>query len=173
MLNRNLVLSDLSITLKPIIDNDRYDMGIILSDSLIKKTYMLPDFNNEEEIDKFFSRLKNISNDINRFIYGIYHNDHIIGFLNEVNKDDKTIELGYFISSKEWNHGYATKALSLAIKELFRMGYESVEAAHFEHNIASARVMQKCGMKKIDKIEMIEYRNITYKCIFYSISNKE
>lgn len=171
MKDRNLLIAGPRIELHPIRDIDNDDMFIVLSDQEIKKTYMLPDFSNEEELNNFFIRLKNISNDISRFVYGIYLNDHIIGFLNEVSKDDNFIELGYFISSKHWNHGYATEALALAIDELFKMGYPNVEAAHFEHNLASGRVMQKCGMNKINKIEEIEYRNKTYTCIYYSIAN--
>ena len=44
-----------------------------------------------------------------------------------------------------------------------------VEAAHFEGNDASARVMQKSGMKKIDKTETVEYIDGMHKCIYYEI----
>ena len=55
------------------------------------------------------------------------------------------------------------------IKELFRLGFKEVEAAHFDFNIASGKVMMKCGMKQIEKEVIVEYRDHNYKCIYYSI----
>lgn len=57
-------------------------------------------------------------------------------------------ELGYVISNKYWNKGYMTEAL----RKILRFGFETmelerIEARCFVENIASERVMQKCGMK--------------------------
>ena len=104
-----------------------------------------------------------------RFVYGIYSTNKIIGFLNEVTSENDEIEVGYFIASKEWNKGYATEALKVAIEELFAMGYKRVVAGHFEDNPASGRVMQKAGMKLIEKEEIINYRNAEHRCLYYQI----
>lgn len=158
------------LVLKPIDKIDQEDMLKIVKDPLVKKSYMLPDFTNKNEEELFFQKLMNVSHNIERFVYGIYSKNKIIGFLNEVSKENDEIEIGYFIASNEWNKGYATEALKVAIEELFRIGYKHVLAAHFESNPASGRVMQKCGMERIDKEEILTYRNVEHRCIYYRIS---
>ena len=160
------------LLLRSILEESKDEMISLLTDREIKKTYMLPDFSSKEEENKYFYRLKSLTEDENRFIYGIYLSNHLIGFTNEVNKTDDYLEIGYFLSPLYWNQGYMTEALGACIKALFDMGYKSVKAAHFEHNLASARVMQKCGMKINNEEEEIEYRNHKYRCIYYQIDNK-
>lgn len=157
------------LALKPIEEKDKKDFMEIVKDSQVKKTYMLPDFSSEEEEEKFFKKLRDFSLDKERFVYGVYSKNKIIGFLNEVSKSIDEIEIGYFVDSKEWNKGYATEALKTAIQELFRIGFDSVVAAHFENNLASGRVMQKCGMTKIEREETVTYRNHSYRCVYYQI----
>ena len=161
-----------NLVLKPLENKDRNILISLLEDPLIKKTYMCPVFKNDEDKDKCFLRLKDISNENNKILYGIYQNKLLIGFINEVVSYNDTIELGYLITPKEWNKGYATEALSAMISEVFRMGYKVVECGHFEENPASGRVMQKCGMHKIAKTETIEYAGTKHLCLYYSITNK-
>lgn len=169
MIKRKTQLHTARLTLKSIEDKDALDTFVLLDDKLIKKTYMLPDFAHQEEKEKFFLRLQSFSSNNERFVYGIYLKNKIIGFLNDVTHDENEVEIGYFVDSREWNKGYATEALSAAIKELFAIGFKRVVAAHFESNPASGRVMQKCGMKRIDKTEKIEYRGVQHHCIYYAI----
>ena len=169
MLKRKEQLFSDRLVLKQIKKSDKETFMKIVKNHLVKKTYMLPDFADEKMEQLFFKKLSNLSLDLNRFVYGIYLKNKIIGFLNEVSKKYGEIEMGYFIDSNEWNKGYATEALKTAIDELFRIGFSSVIAAHFENNPASGRVMQKCGMKRIDREETITYRNNNHRCIYYQI----
>ena len=157
------------LTLKSIEEKDKKDLLEIVKDPKVKKSYMLPDFSNEEEEEKFFQKLRNFTLNKEKFVYGIYSKNKIIGFINQVSLENDIIELGYFIASNEWNKGYATEALKTAINELFRMGIKAVQAAHFECNPASGRVMQKAGMLKIEKTEVIVYREQEHKCVYYEI----
>ena len=159
------------LKLTSITDKDKDDLIEIASDPMVYKSYMIPDLLTDDAKDKFFLRLKNATLSSEKICYGIYLNDKLIGFINEVERfnDNKSIEVGYFLSPKVWNKGYATEALSIMIKELFNQGFTEVEAAHFDFNLASGRVMIKCGMKKIDKDCMVEYRGNNYKGIYYSI----
>lgn len=168
MLEKKEKLLTPHLTLKSIGEEDYKTMMEIVKDPLVKKSYMLPNFNNEKEEEKFFKKLMNFSLDNNHFVYGIYL-DRIIGFLNDVCKENDEIEVGYFIDSKEWNKGYATEALKVAIQELFRLGFKRVVAGYFEENPASGRVMEKAGMHKIDKVDMVEYRNKSHRCYYYAI----
>ena len=168
-MERNYILKGRRISLKPIEESSKEEMKSMLVNKEIKKTYMLPDFASNEELDKYFYRLKAITEKIDKFVYGIYLEDILIGFLNEVDKKDNKMELGYFLDPKYWNQGYASEALMLAIQELFRIGINTVKAAHFEGNNASARVMQKCGMSRTNEEEYIEYRGVNHRCIYYQI----
>lgn len=168
LVRKEQLISD-RLVFKPIEEKDKKDFMEIVKNEQVKKTYMLPDFSSEEEEEKFFKRLRDLSLDNNRFVYGIYSKNKIIGFLNEVSKNNSEIEIGYFIAPNEWNKGFATEALKTAIEELFRIGFDSVFTAHFENNLASGRVMQKCGMTKIEKEEAVTYRNNSYRCIYYQI----
>lgn len=168
MLVRKEKLLTKKLVLKPITKEDKNNLIRIVKDPLVKKSYMLPDFNDENEEEKFFEKLMNLSLKSDRFVYGIYL-DRFIGFLNEVSIENDEIEVGYFIDSKEWNQGYATEALKVAIAELFRIGFKRVVAGYFEDNPASGRVMEKSGMHKIDKVDVVEYRNKSHRCYYYAI----
>lgn len=168
MIKRNTILISDNVILKNIPTSDISILVELIGDDKVKETYMIPDLSSDKK-EEFAKKLQELSNNLDLFIYGIYANNNLIGLLNQVDRNEYEIELGYFISSKHWNKGYATIALTLAINELFRMGFKRVLAAHFENNFASARVMQKASMKKIDKEEEIKYRGITHKCIYYEI----
>lgn len=52
---------------------------------------------------------------------------------------------------------------------LFQMGYKQVITGAFEENIASRRVMEKCGMILTESEEKIEYRGKVHRCVYYLI----
>ena len=163
MLQRNEQIITDRLVLKAIEEKDKKDLLKIVENPLVKKSYMLPDLTSEEEEEKFFQRLMDFTLKTDKFVYGIYSENKIIGYINQVSLEEEVIELGYFIDPKEWNKGYATEALKAAIQELFRMGIKVVQAAHFEINPASGRVMQKAGMHSISKTEIVEYRNAEHR----------
>lgn len=112
---------------------------------------------------------KEYSRSCNHFEYGVYLQGEVIGFINDVEIEEDTIELGYVIHPNHQNKGYASEVLQAEIKELFRMGYTCVRTGLFEENIASRRVMEKCKMIKIDKNDDIEYKGKVHHCIYYEI----
>ena len=88
---------------------------------------------------------------------------------NDTEIVDSTVEMGYVISPSHQNKGFCTEAMCGAIEHLFEKGFSEVVCGAFEENAASLRVMQKCGMKLLDKTDVIEYRGKDHKCIYYSI----
>ncbi|MFZ5981713.1 MAG: GNAT family N-acetyltransferase [Candidatus Zixiibacteriota bacterium] len=57
-------------------------------------------------------------------------------------------ELGYWVGKPYWGHGYGTEAA----REMLRYGFEKhqlnrIYAACFSRNVASARIMEKVGMR--------------------------
>ena len=161
------------ITLRPFRPEDQETILEIVTSNKVNPTYMLPDFEKKEDAIPLFNRLMNLSQDPNRFVRCIAHDDSPVGFLNDVEVKDGCMELGYVIHPEHHNRGYMTQALKLAISEVFQRQFTSVICGAFEHNKASQRVMEKAGMQLIGKTEDIEYRGKTHLCVFYEIRNEE
>ena len=157
------------LVIKPYCDQDQESMIELLTNEGVKKTFMIPDFSCKEQAIAMFLKLKDMSSSEEHYERGIYLNNHLIGFVNDVEIDDKSIELGYVIHPDHHNHGYATEVLQAVIKDLFQRGYDEVLTGAFDTNHASIRVMEKCGMKRIDKVDEIPYHGETHHCIYYSI----
>lgn len=157
------------LVLKAYEDSDQEKLIELLCNEEVKETFMIPDFATEAEAVNMFYKLKEFSVSDSHFEYGIYLEEQLIGFVNDVETDGDTIEIGYVIHPKQKNHGYATEALSAVIKELFRMGYSVVRAGFFSENIASKRVMEKSGMGKIEKTDDIAYHGKIHHCYYYEI----
>lgn len=150
-------------------DADLEDALELLYNDEIKKTFMLPDFASRADAVEMFRVLQRMSHSEEHFVYGVYCKERLIGFLNDVELDGDSVELGYVVHPNWKNQGYATETLTAAIPELFRIGYISVKAGFFEENQASRRVLEKSGMKKTEFTAEIEYRGKTHHCIYYAI----
>ena len=158
-----------NLRIHPFAERDRAALGKILTDRQVARTYMLPDFETEEAVDRMFSRFLELSRRDDRYVAGIYRNETLVGFLNDVEVKDGRIELGYVITPECWSKGYATQTLRGAVCDLFERGYREVVAGAFVENPASIRVMVKSGMKKIAFEEDIDYRGTTHHCVYYSV----
>ena len=155
------------LELKPLSDKDRDNMVELLTNNEIKKTYMLPDFENKEQAENLFLRLKEGSLAEKVYQVGIFLNGEVIGYANEVDRVGQKIELGYMIHPKHHNQGYGTEMLKAVIEEMFARGFTEVLTGAFEENPASLRIMEKSGMIRIDKTDEIEYRGRIHKCVYY------
>ena len=161
------------LVLKSIEDKDQASMIKMLNDPKIKKTYMLPDLESKEQENNFFDKLKDLTTTKEHIVYGIYHADRLIGFINDVCMTSDSVEVGYFIDSDEWNKGYATEALWAYMKQVFEMGFFTLEAAYFEGNDASRKVMEKCCLHPSGKQEIINYRGQDLVAIYYQINKRQ
>ena len=65
----------------------------------------------------------------------------------EVNDKDHSLEIGYGIGSPHWGNGCMTEVVNAMINYYFtQTTFRTVYASFFPENIASRRVMEKCGM---------------------------
>lgn len=163
------ILKTKNLILKEMKELDIDNLCDILTNQEVSLTYMLPIFKTKEDVLKLANSLINKSRQNKCFLYGIFLKDKLIGFINEVMKNGKEIELGYVINPQYKNNGFATEALKESINYLFNNGFEFIKTGFFKGNIASMRVMEKSGMKRLEEIEEIEYRDKVYKCYFYGI----
>ena len=156
------------IELKTIELKDKDLLIEIFKDQEVKKTYMIPDFKDETMYERMFEGFMKMSSGKSRYVRGVYLGETIVGFVNEVEKTEERIELGYVISPKHKGNGYCTEALEKSINYLLSIGYKEIICGAFEHHIASMRVMEKAGMKRMLKTDEIEYIGQVHKCIYYS-----
>lgn len=160
------------LIIKPIVSADEKVISELFTDNIVKKTYILPDFKDTEHLHNYFLRILEISNGSDHHLYGIYIADsgELIGIINDTGFEKfEKIELGYALLPRYFNKGYATEALGALIVYMKELGYKSVVTGAFEENGASMRVMEKCGMKRIDVTEEYDYRGMTHKVLYYSI----
>lgn len=158
------------LELKPIEEIDLPDLVLLLTDETVKKTYMVPDFADDAAALAMARRIAQLSRDPQRYVAGIFLQGRLIGMLNETDRQENRIELGYALLPQHHNRGYTTEALKGAIAFLFEQGFSTVTAGAFETNTASIRVMAKSGMVLQPNTDRIEYRGVTHRCVYYAIS---
>lgn len=161
------------LELKPIAPESLNALVELLTDDIVKQTYMVPDFPSHGEAEKLALRLIALSEQEERHVAGIYSGEALIGMLNETESDGEHVEVGYAILPRYHNQGYCTEALRGAVDYFFEKGFGEVLAGAFEENVASIRVMVKSGMTKLDRRDSIEYRNRTHTCVYYSVRKEE
>ena len=98
------------LILQTIADKDEDAMLDLLTDPIVGKTYMIPEFPERAAARPLFEKIKGLSAS-EKFVYGVYLDDTLIGFVNEVEIQGKTIELGYAYLPQYHNQGYATEVL--------------------------------------------------------------
>jgi [ribosomal protein S5]-alanine N-acetyltransferase len=85
-------------------------------------------------------------------IFAIEYKGEYVGNIGLLKGNDvyrKSAEVGYFIGEEYWNKGIASAALQLACDYAFRnLDVVRVHAGVYEHNLASQKVLEKCGFVK-------------------------
>lgn len=71
--------------------------------------------------------------------------NELIGAIDVVGYIDGKPEIGYCLSRKHWNKGYMSETLNLFVSYLRDLGYQEILVEADERNIASNRVIEKCG----------------------------
>lgn len=160
------------LTLHVFSDADQAAMLALLTNETIKQTFMIPDFS-EEEGSTLFQKMKADALRSDCFQIGIYKEEQLIGFINELGRNESVIELGYVIHPDYHNQGYASEALEAVIPYLFQQGFHEIRAGAFEDNYASIKVMEACGMKRIGKEDDIFYHEKMHHCIYYAIQDTD
>ncbi|MFN8134152.1 MAG: GNAT family protein [Bacteroidales bacterium] len=81
--------------------------------------------------------------------FGIEYNNEYVGNISLVPCADvhrMSAEIGYFIGEPYWNKGIVTRAVNLITDYGFNtLGIARIQTGVFEYNLASQRVLEKCG----------------------------
>ena len=96
------------------------------------------------------------------FAITLQENNELIGGIDVVGYLDGIPVIGYVLSKAYWNNGYVTEACKAVIDFLFTLGHEKIIIDAFVENIASNKVILKCGGRFIETYhERIESENKT------------
>jgi [ribosomal protein S5]-alanine N-acetyltransferase len=90
-----------------------------------------------------------------------YKGEHVgnISLLKGQDVYRKSAEVGYFIGEDYWNKGIATTALGLICDYGFKnLDIARIHTGVYEHNLASQRVLEKCGFVKEGIFKMAVYK---------------
>jgi ribosomal-protein-alanine N-acetyltransferase len=71
-------------------------------------------------------------------------------FGSQVDLEKETLVLSYELGRRYWNQGYMTEAVNAVLRFLLdEVETKKISAWHVLNNMASGRVMQKCGMEYV------------------------
>lgn len=161
------------IALRPITDEDEADCIALLRDNIINRTYLLPDFPDDEAARPLFRRLRDLSADPAHFVRAVSLDGRMIGFVNDVSLNETSAEMGYVIRPDLHGRGYGTEAFRQTILALFERGLDVIRAGFFEENVPSRRVMEKNGMTPTGEEETIDWRGAAHRCIYYALRRED
>ena len=91
----------------------------------------------------------------------------------QIDKENSTATLGYWLDANHWNNGYMTEA-AIAIRDIiFSQGYHKIAASHLAPNYASGRVMQKIGMVREGVLkDGVKRNNVYMDVILYGLCSE-
>lgn len=160
------------LVLDEIRDEDRDALVDILKNDTVTEFYMVPPLATREAEDKMFAALRDLSRRNDRYFFGVFLDGRLIGIFNDTEITAEHVELGYALHPAVHGKGYATEALGAMIGFLFSRGVPRVTAGAFEDNLASLRVMEKCGMQPMEHTDTIEYRGREHLCLYRAIDRQ-
>ena len=161
------------LQMKPLSEADAPALRELFTNEEVRKTYMVPDFKDENAFLKTFYHLQKLSLDEDGYTAGIFLGEELIGLFHKVEINGSSMEVGYAIHPSYHNQGYATEALRAGIAYFFEKGFSEVYAGAFKTNLASTRVMEKAGMRKTNMKASVDYRGKTYPCVYYSVRREK
>lgn len=115
---------------------------------------------NIEETKELVARWSNSYNKDNfyHWVIVLKEKNEPIGSMSivDINEEKEDVEVGYCISFDNWNKGLATEAFSKVIEYLFNeVDVKTITASHDSRNIASGKVMEKCGLKYVETQDFV------------------
>ena len=176
IIDENIYLEGDRIYLRYLKKEDALDVyDNIMHNKNVLKYYIAEYADNRDTftIDKLIENSKKV----NYYILGIVlkSTNEVIGIINQCSIPGSCFnssEVGYALGEKYWGNGYAAEALKLFMDYLFSTGIHKVYAKHMVENLASGRVMQKCGMLYEGKqIDDLYYQNKYHDCECYYLIN--
>lgn len=112
------------------------------------------------------------------YVIQLQENKKVIGNITlNLSQSEKIAEIGWISNKLYWNKGYMSEAVNAVIRNAFNnLGIEKIIATCTDKNIASFKLMEKCGMVRTN-IEnnhkaVRQGAEVTYNKLTYSISKQ-
>jgi len=99
----------------------------------------------KEEAQEYIKSCFNFSGNLG--FSPLFFKENIIGFGGVFKFDENSYELGYILDKKYWKKGLATKAASMQRDYITNTLCSQAVATAHPDNLASQRVLQKCGFE--------------------------
>ncbi|MDP8162982.1 GNAT family N-acetyltransferase [Pasteurella skyensis] len=158
-------------------ENDLEKLYEINSDVSVMEFF--PSILSKNKTLEFIENMKKqfIKNKFCYFAVETLEKNEFIGFigLNEQNYDSDftpCIDIGWRLSKKYWNKGYATEGAKKCLEYAFEeLGIKNIKSVCPKVNTKSENVMKKIGMKKIKEFNhplLEQYKKIE-NCVLYEI----
>ena len=133
------------LIIKPLTESDADDVFEWVSDPIVNR--FLP-YNLYQNVDQVRKWIASIEDEDYEFGFFLKSTGKCIGSGSIGLNQNGAYDLGYNFNRTYWNQGYATEAG----KALIAWAYQNLNARYFEsthalENIASGRVIQKCGFQ--------------------------
>ncbi|MCM2448476.1 GNAT family N-acetyltransferase [Rahnella sp. CG8] len=96
----------------------------------------------------------------------------LIGVVNLRLPENERPQLGYWLGVAYWGKGYCTEAVQALLRYGFRqLGLEQIHARCYDNNVASEKVMLRCGMRKEPTAPITEeIKGLPVRLVNYSIN---
>ncbi|MBQ7641025.1 MAG: GNAT family N-acetyltransferase [Acholeplasmatales bacterium] len=107
--------------------------------------------------------------------YAIIYQDKMIGMVDyhTYNKNDNSIEIGYFLNPDYWGMGIMTKALKETIKIGFNhLDVDKIRIGSETTNVRSIKLIERLKLK-YEETTVSEYKDKNHLCLYYSIYKYE
>ncbi|MBL6448398.1 GNAT family N-acetyltransferase [Fulvivirga sp. 29W222] len=82
-----------------------------------------------------------------QYTFGIEYDKRIVGAIGlKVDDSNNEAEVGYWLGEEYWNKGLCTDALQAVVRfGLDSLKLHKINGSYLSHNLASSRVLNKCG----------------------------
>lgn len=111
--------------------------------------------------------------------FAVVHDDEPIGGVGLIEHGDIWrcgIEVGYWIGEPFWGRGFGTEAVAAVVDYAFATfpGIAVVQARHVDSNLASGRLLEKCGFRLEGRLRRAAIkRGVLSDVLVYSITREE
>ena len=176
-----IIIETPRLILRDHISEDLEPMHAVLSDAAV--TWYLPEmhmYDIEQTKDYLISTMRDIDA-LPRMRYNLAISDREGQYLGEVGlhyidgtPNNAHCGLGYFVRSDRWNQDICTEAVRAAVAFIFDNGACRVSASCLAENLASRRVLEKCGFTQEGMLRAHTWHDSHWKdCAVYSLLRDE
>lgn len=156
----NAIITTKRLILREIAEEDQHGIFALDSDPEVLRYLNLPLMKNLQEAQKVVHYIQKQykENGIGRWAMILRENNEFIGWcgiklMNDhvLNNRTNYYDIGYRLLAKRWGAGYATEAAEACIEYAFdEMKLKEIHGTAMFGNFASARVLEKLGMERIE-----------------------